>query len=101
VHAEDATKVVETWRMYGLAVFAGLFVLLAVRPRGYRWLWELVIANKVALTLTAVVYLAQGGVTAAGTIVIWDGVLSVVLVAAYACCRGWTAGPGGDAPTRE
>ena len=33
VAANDSTRVVEVWRMYGLAVFAGLFVLLALRPR--------------------------------------------------------------------
>ena len=34
--ADGATKVVETWRMYGLVVFTGLFVLLTLRPRHYR-----------------------------------------------------------------
>jgi hypothetical protein len=36
VGADDSTKVVESWRMYGFAVFAGLFVLLALHPRDYR-----------------------------------------------------------------
>ena len=43
--ADGATKVVETWRMYGLVVFTGLFVLLMLRPHHYRGVWELVIAT--------------------------------------------------------
>jgi hypothetical protein len=31
--ASPETVVVEAWRTYGFAVFAGLFVLLALRPR--------------------------------------------------------------------
>lgn len=50
--AEGATKVVETWRMYGPVVFTGLFVLLVLRPRHYPGMWELVIASKVAMTFT-------------------------------------------------
>lgn len=90
---EDATKIVETWRAYGLVVFSALFALLALRPRAYRGVWEIAIFHKLAMTVTALVYLAQGGVVDAGTIVVSDGILSVVLVAAYLLCRGWTAEP--------
>ena len=89
--ADDSTRVVESWRMYGFAVFAGLFVLLALRPRDYRGLWELVILNKAALTFTGLFFL--GSASGAGTVVVWDGALTVVLVVAYVCCRGWTARP--------
>ena len=58
VAANDSTRGVEVWRMYGLAVFAGLFVLLALRPRRYRGVWELAIANKLALTVTGMALLA-------------------------------------------
>ena len=54
--ADGATKVVETWRMYGLVVFTGLFVLLMLRSHHYRGVWELVIASKLAMTFTAVGY---------------------------------------------
>jgi hypothetical protein len=91
--ADGATKVVETWRMYGLVVFTGLFVLLVLRPRRYRGMWELVIASKLAMTFTAVGYAVHGGIAGAGTIIGWDGGLAAVLVAAYICCRGWTAVP--------
>ena len=91
--ADGATKVVETWRMYGLVVFTGLFVLLMLRPRHYRGVWELVIASKLAMTLTAVGYAAHGGIAGAATIIGWDGGLAAVLIAAYICCRGWSAVP--------
>jgi hypothetical protein len=91
--ASGATTVVETWRGYGYLVFAGLFVLLALRPHNYRGVWELVIANKVALTATALAFAARGGIAATGTIIIWDGGLSVLLIAAYLTCRGWSRAP--------
>lgn len=90
--AGDADKVVETWRLSGLIVFAGLFALLALRPRQYRGVWELVIASKLALTITALGYVAHGGITGAGAIAGWDGGLTLVLITAYICCRGWRAG---------
>lgn len=85
------TKIVETWRLYGFVLFAGLFVLLALRPLGYRGVWELAVLNKVALTVTALAYAARGGISGTGSIIAWDGGLSLVLIAAYVCCRGWTA----------
>ena len=91
--ADGSTKVVETWRMYGLVVFTGLFVLLMLRPRHYRGMWELVIASKLAMAFTAVGYAAHGGIAGAGTVIGWDGGLAAVLIAAYICCRGWTAVP--------
>jgi hypothetical protein len=98
-HASGATTVVETWRGYGYLVFAGLFVLLALRPHHYRGVWELVIANKVALTATALAFAARGGIAATGTIIIWDGGLSVLLIAAYLAGRGWSRAPeAGAAP---
>lgn len=91
--ADGVTKIAETWRLYGLVVFAGLFALLALRPLHYRGVWELALFNKLALTVTALAYAAHGGITGTGSIIAWDGGLSLVLIAAYVCCRGWTAGP--------
>ena len=91
--AGGATKVVETWRLYGLLVFVGLFVLLMLRPRHYRGVWEIVILSKLALTATAIGYAASGGIAGTGPVIGWDSGLTVVLIAAYICCRGWTATP--------
>ncbi|MEV4620133.1 hypothetical protein AB0J74_15675 [Asanoa sp. NPDC049573] len=91
--ADGATTVVETWRAYGLVVFTGLFVLLAISPRGYRGVWELVIFHKVAMTVTALLYAAHGGIADTAAIIGWDGSVSVLLVGAYVLARGWTAAP--------
>lgn len=93
--ANDDIKVVQTWRAYGLVVFAGLFALLALYPHAYRGVWELVLFHKLALTLTALAYLAQGGIPGTSTIIVSDGILVAVLVAAYVLCRGWSAAPRG------
>jgi hypothetical protein len=86
----DTTRVLEVWRGYGLVVFAGLFGVLALWPRQCPALWELVIVNELALAITGAVLLADD-VPDAESLALGDGVLCVVLVAAYVCCRGWTA----------
>ncbi|MET3803167.1 peptidoglycan/LPS O-acetylase OafA/YrhL [Nakamurella sp. UYEF19] len=89
LHAESATRIVETWRMYGFALCTGLFVLLAVAPRGRRGLWELVIANKLLLTGTAAGYQFTGSAVGSGEVIVWDGLMTGLLVAGYITCRGW------------
>jgi hypothetical protein len=69
--ADGTTKVVETWRLYGFVLFAGLFFLLALRPLGYRGVWELAVLNKAALTATALAYAARGGISGTGSIIAW------------------------------
>ncbi|MGH3293622.1 MAG: hypothetical protein ACRDP7_17625 [Trebonia sp.] len=91
--AGGATKVVETWRLYGLVVFVGLFALLMLRPHHYRGVWEITIASKLAMTVTAIGYAAHGGIAGTGPIIGWDGGLTALLITAYVCCRGWTAAP--------
>lgn len=93
VDAEPAVTVVETWRAYGFVVFAGLFALLALRPRGYRGVWPLVIFHKVAMTVTALAYTRNAAVEGTGSILVWDGALSVLLVLAFVLCRAWVAEP--------
>ncbi|GAB2804932.1 hypothetical protein GCM10027176_07340 [Actinoallomurus bryophytorum] len=94
--ADHTTLVVQTWRMYGLFLCGGLFVLLAVRPRVHGAVWALVILNKAALTVTTAAYLAHGGIAEAAKTVGWDGALTVVLVTAYLMSR---ADPTGRAKT--
>ncbi|MBB6001001.1 hypothetical protein [Streptomonospora salina] len=89
----------ETWRFYGFGVFAALFALLAWRPLRYRWVWEIVIANKALLAVTAAAFaagaLGPDGVAGAGAAATADSVLAAVTLAAYLLCRGWRAGPRG------
>lgn len=91
----------ETWRLYGFLVFAALFALLAWRPLHYRWVWEIVIANKALLALTATAFaagaLGPGAVAGAAAAATADSVLAVVAATAYVLCRGWRAGPRGRA----
>ena len=90
--AGGATRMVLTWQAYGFVVFAGLFALLAHRPRGYRGVWELVIFHKVALTVTAAAYAAHGGIEGTGAVLLGDGIVSALLIAAYVLARGWSHG---------
>lgn len=87
--ADGALQVAETWRLAGLPVFAGLFVILAAAPRRVAGLWELVIVNKLVLVVAGATYLS--GVEGGSDFVYVDGVLVILLVAAYALSRGWTA----------
>ena len=83
------TRMVETWRLLGFGVFAGMFLLLAYRPRHYAGIWELSIANKVALSLAALAY--GSGTTGATEALIADSAVAVILIVAYVLTRGWTA----------
>ncbi len=94
--AGSATKVVETWRLYGFVVFAGLFALLAVRPLGNLTVWLLAIGDKLALTLTAFCYQARGGIADTDTIITWDGGLAVVLIVAFVLSRTSSASASGE-----
>ncbi|MBP2706740.1 hypothetical protein JOL79_23315 [Microbispora sp. RL4-1S] len=87
--AGPATRMVETWRMLGFGVFAGVFLLLAYRPRLYAGIWELAILNKLGLTLAALSF--GSGTDGAGTVLIADGAVTIILLAAYVLSRGWTA----------
>lgn len=88
--AGPATQQVETWRMFGFLMFAGVFVLLGVWPRRLPGLWELTIADKVGLTVVEALLIgnhADGAQFAA----VSDGILCVFLIAAYLLSRGYTA----------
>lgn len=87
--ADGPLQIAETWQLAGLPVFAGLFVILAVGPRRTAGLWELVIANKLALVAAGATFLS--GTDGAGEIVAVDGALVALLIAAYVLTRGWTA----------
>ena len=66
------STVAETWRAYGLLVFAGLFALLASQPHASRGIWELVMFHKVAMTVTSIVHSARGGLPDTGTTLLGD-----------------------------
>jgi hypothetical protein len=87
--ASSATVVVETWRMLGFLVFAGIFLILALRPRHYPGLWELAILHKGGMTIFGAV-LARGDASGAGIVAVVDGVLVVMIISAYLFSEGYT-----------
>lgn len=87
--AGPETLMVEIWRLTGLVVFSGLFALLAYRPLHYAGVWELVIANKLALTIVSLTYASHAD--GAGGVALVDGILTGVLLTAYLLNRGWRA----------
>jgi hypothetical protein len=88
--AGAATQQVEAWRAVTFSLFAAIFVLLAIWPRRYPWLWEIVIVNKVALTLVEALLITKHA-TNADTTAIADAVLSVLLITSYFLSRGYVA----------
>ena len=87
--AGPETLMVEIWRLAGLVVFSGLFSLLAYRPLYYAGVWELVIANKLALTIVSLTCASHAD--GAGEVALVDGILTGVLLTAYLLNRGWRA----------
>jgi hypothetical protein len=77
---------VEAWRMFGFLVFAGMFALLAIRPRRSPGMWELAFFHKVAMGIAAVVLSGVPEAASAGMI---DAVLAVMIAVAYVATRGW------------
>jgi len=65
----------EIWRTIGFATFAALFGYLAARPQAIG-LWGTVLANKVALTVAALVVGRRPGADESAA---WDGALVVIL----------------------
>jgi hypothetical protein len=88
--AGPATQQVETWRLFGFLMFAGVFVLLGLWPRRLPGLWELTIFCKVGLTIAEALLIPSNAVGAQFA-ALADGILSVFLVAAYLLSRGYTA----------
>jgi hypothetical protein len=78
-YSGDAARAAQLWRAWGLAFFAGVFVVLA-RTSVPDLLWWLVIANKAGLAVT------MGLVGSAGDAVV-DAVLVAVVLTAYVLSR--------------
>lgn len=79
---------VEGWRVSSFAIFAGLFALLALRPRRSAGLWEILLLGKAGLTVFGFLV---GDVPEAPEAAVIDLVLVAVVASAYVLCRGWLA----------
>ena len=84
--AADEQVLTEFWRTTAYIVFAGMWALLAIAPRKQRGMWELILVQKIAVTLFA---LASIGKPEAVQTAVIDGFVVVTTVAAYILCRGW------------
>lgn len=78
----------ETWRMFGFVVFAGLFALVAWRPRRIPGVWELTFGHKLAMAVAAILLAPAPEARAAGLV---DAVLAGLIAVAYISTRGWQA----------
>jgi hypothetical protein len=76
----------EFWRTTAYLVFAGLWAFLAAAPRTQRGMWELILLQKVLVTVHALVYLDLPGAVRTAWI---DGAVVVATVVAFVLCRGW------------
>lgn len=83
--AGPETVIAESWRLFGLLVFAGIFLLLAARPQLYPGIWELAIFHKAA-TATYLFAFANDAPEATATAALDVG-LTIVLVVAYLLVR--------------
>lgn len=83
----------QSWHAFGLIVFAGLFALVAWRPRAYPGLMELTITHSVGIFTLALVNQNATGSTAT---MILHGLLGLALVIAYVvlgCIKAWRPQP--------
>jgi hypothetical protein len=78
------TVLIDAWRALGLAVFGGLFALVARDPTGYSGVLELAIAHKLAVALTASIWRDTPD---AFLVLAVDGALAAVLMVAYILLR--------------
>ena len=86
--ASPETQQVEWWRVLGFLFFSAAFVLLAIWPRRYPGLWELIILDKAALTIVEII-LIQNQAANAAPAASADAILTVILLAAYLLSRGY------------
>lgn len=78
---------VETWRTFAYVVFAGLFAILAMKPRSSPGIWELAFGHKTAVVLFGV-WLGDR-VPEVSLAVKIDFLLVVLILFAWVLCRGW------------
>lgn len=85
--ADTALTVTAVHDLLGFPVFAGLFALLAWRPRHYPGVWEIVIVQKALISIALFGWYrdADGAMMTAWS----DAILTVGLIAAYVLSQGW------------
>lgn len=88
---------IETWRMFGFLVFAGLFTLLGLFPRRLTGVWELVFFHKAGVATFLAFFVKAGPVVearlseTATSIIAVDAALAVTTLFCYLLTQGWRA----------
>ncbi|WNV88066.1 hypothetical protein [Umezawaea sp. Da 62-37] len=82
----DERVLTEAWRAFAYIVFAGMWAMLAVAPRAQRGVWELLLIQKTAITVFALVFF---DLPDAKQTFFVDASLVVATVIALVLCRGW------------
>lgn len=88
---------VETWRMFGYLVFAGLFTLLGLFPRRMTGIWELALFHKIGVAVFLAYFVkaetATGAYFADGAanIILVDAILAATTFVSYLLAQGWRA----------
>ncbi|GAA1264407.1 hypothetical protein GCM10009677_15290 [Sphaerisporangium rubeum] len=88
LNVSDDRVITEAWRTFAYVVFAGLWFILAIEPRRQWGLWELLIAQKLAITVYA---FARWDMPDAPMTAFIDLAVTVTTVIAYVLCRGWSS----------
>ncbi|PRY38869.1 hypothetical protein [Umezawaea tangerina] len=82
----DERVLTEAWRTFAYIVFAGMWAMLAVAPRAQRGVWELLLVQKSAITVFALVFF---DLPDAKQTFFVDCSLVVATVVALVLCKGW------------
>ena len=85
------TFFMQWWRTLAYLVFAAIFALLALRPRSTPGMWEIVLIQKVAITVIGYLNINAAEAPRDSTV---DLYLVVLMVPAWILCRGWLSWTG-------
>lgn len=91
--ADDVLRITAVHDLLGFPVYAVLFLQLAWKPRALPGLWEILIAQKGVMSVLAfTIYRDADSATITAVV---DGILTLVLIAAYVLSRGYSAWQSG------
>jgi len=80
------TFFMQWWRTLAYLVFAAIFALLALRPRSTPGMWEIVLIQKVTITIIGYLNIHAAEAPRDSTV---DLYLVILMVPAWILCRGW------------
>lgn len=96
--AGPETFYMQWWRTLAYLVFAGIFALLALRPRSTPIMWEIVLIQKAVITIIGFLNITVAEAPRDATV---DLYLVVVMVPAWIQTRGWLSWKKETAPAGQ